>query len=147
MIEFTSRMVGAALTSSSPICEPVNTAFCVERSVLRSRRISSMALAVLSLPYRFMIPRSIDSELAIMGMTFFCVAVRTSSIAGKSSGSAIARYRSLPATRTGTTLFFLARFLVSICAISGEIFALARSIYSTPSCICRTSRICCSVTK
>ena len=82
---------------------------------------------------------SMPERVAIMGMTWRCEAVRTSSWAMKFSGSLMARYSSSPRVRTGTTPNFLARFLETYLVISGSMSAEDRSIKSMPSCIIRAS--------
>ena len=82
--------MGALMVSSSPISRE-GTADSGDCSAFPDWRISSMARATPSFPYRFMIARSMLLAVEIMGITRFREAVLTSSMAIKFIGSFIAR--------------------------------------------------------
>ena len=91
MMEFTRRMAGAASASSSSTAmvgtmEVVSAPYCS-----RSRCMSSMARMAPWLLYRFCTARSTAAAVAMSGITLRRVTERTSSMATKFSGSAIAR--------------------------------------------------------
>ena len=121
MMEFTSRMAGAASASSSSTATPGAAMVAAGANWLpiRSRRMSSMACIAPWLLYRFCTARSTAAAVAISGTTRRRVTARTSSMATKFRGSAMATWMSVRVTRTGTTRYFLAMLFGTTWASSG----------------------------